>query len=294
MAQILIVGCGKLGRPLARQLALEGHHVTGIRRNIQPPADASINWQAIDICAPAALKAVAKQFDQVIIILPPASRSPQGYAQIYQHGLGLLLNHLTTLAPNCGCLFVSATSVYGQQQGEWVDEQSATHPDAYNGKSLLAAENSIAKFSRNATSVRFSAIYGAARTGVIEKLHSRQQIQQSPPLYTNRIHQTDCIRVLHHLASLQLRGEKLAPVYVATDHDCAPKFEVMAWLAEQTGLGLPVALPAVAGAGQNKRCRNQKLLDTGFVFSYNSFKDGYRAMLALSGTQTPAKFNQQT
>lgn len=280
MANILIVGCGKLGRPLGLLLAAEGHNITGVRRTIPDDAETEIDWRSVNICQPDQVATLNMAPDLVVIILTPASRSPEGYHMIYQVGLENLLSHFRSLASHPGCLFVSATSVYAQQSGEWVDETSETAPHAYNGQSLLQAEKMIADFSLRATSIRFSGIYGAVRTRVIEKLKSASEIQQSPPSFTNRIHQTDCIRVLHHLSTLFLNGQKLAPVYVATDHDCAPKYDVMSWLAGRAGLIAPTPLVAAENADQNKRCRNDLLLSTGFELTYKSYRDGYGAMLA--------------
>ena len=38
--------------------------------------------------------------------------------------------------------YLSATSVYGDHKGEWVDESSETKPTSLNGIARLAAENS--------------------------------------------------------------------------------------------------------------------------------------------------------
>jgi nucleoside-diphosphate-sugar epimerase len=36
--------------------------------------------------------------------------------------------------------FVSSTSVYGEEDGQWVDENTPTHPQGFNGQVLCAAE----------------------------------------------------------------------------------------------------------------------------------------------------------
>jgi hypothetical protein len=62
---------------------------------------------------------------------------------------------------------------------------------------------------------------------------------------------------------------------------------VMDWIAAQLGLpASPRAAPDDAGGGRrktNKRCRNARLLSSGYRFVYPSFRDGYGALLAAMG-----------
>ena len=49
---------------------------------------------------------------------------------------------------NCKWItYLSATSVYGDHKGEWVNENSTTKPTSPNGSSRLAAENTWKKLS---------------------------------------------------------------------------------------------------------------------------------------------------
>ncbi len=279
MPHILIAGCGKLGAPLGLQLASDGQVVTGIKRRLTENDHTDINWLAMDITQPDQYHQLPSGIDALIIILTPAERSAEGYKTVYQDGINHLLMHYDSQDTKPWVLFVSATSVYGQQNGEWVDETSVTRPEQYNGQSLLAAEQAVLGFNPNSVIVRFSGIYGAARSRVIKKLESPQRIQQSPPVYSNRIHQDDCIAVLYFLICEKLADNALDNIYLATDFDCAEKFEVMSWLANRTGLIPPTPEIASVNAPQNKRCSNKRLVARGFHFKYASFRDGYAAML---------------
>ena len=279
MACILILGCGKLGHPLGKLLTQEGHHVIGIRRSKAPDDPGDIEWLALDIRDKDAKSSLPKDVDQIIVILTPAARSPEGYFSIYQQGLENVLSLYEKSSRRPACIFVSATSVYAQDRGEWVDENSVCKPMTYNGSSLLSAESRIMRFSDRALIIRFSGIYGAERTRLIKKLAQPIDIQKTPPTYTNRIHQHDCVGVLHHFATKQLDGEALHSIYIATDHDCAPKYEMMSWLAAEAGLIPPTPYDAGGDAKQNKRCCNQRLLDSGYRFVFPSYKEGYRAMI---------------
>lgn len=279
MARILIAGAGKLGRPLAGTLVQDGHQVSAIRRGDPGDHGDGIRWFRLDLEDPEAFKSLDAAYDQVIIILTPAARSAEGYARIYQQALGNLLRHLEGYPPRPACLFVSATSVYAQNDGAWVDEDSLTAPITYNGRSLLEAEDTVRRWSPNPLVVRFAGIYGPERTRLLRQLEQPQRIQRTPPLYTNRVHQDDCVSILWFLAELQRTRRNRHPVYIGADHCPAPRYEMMSWLAREAGLVPPIPVDAPDGSPANKRCSNRRLLEAGYRFIHPDYESGYRALL---------------
>ena len=105
-------------------------------------------------------------------------------------------------------------------------------------------------------------------------------IRPGPPHYTNRIHRDDCAGVLRHLMQL----EAPEPVYLGVDCEPADEAAVLRWLAGALG----AAEPRIAAAGErhgrerraSKRCRNDRLLASGYRFLHPTFREGYRAILA--------------
>ncbi len=279
MANILVAGAGKLGLPLARLLVAAGHRVSAIRRSDPPPVAEGIHWYCLDLEEPASLAPLARDYDQAVIILTPASRSPEGYERAYQHAQDNLLAHLDGSRTRPACLFVSATSVYAQDDGGWVDETSPAEPASYNGRSLLAAEHRILEYSPAPLVIRFAGIYGPARRRLLDQLRKPLSIQRSPPLYTNRVHQDDCIAILDFLAARQREGSNRHTIYIGADHCPAPKFEMMTWLAEAAGLAAPTPVDAPDDAPRGKRCSNRRLLDSGYAFRYPGYREGYAGML---------------
>lgn len=277
MSRVLILGCGRLGYPLAQQLLGDGHAVTGISRNPPPTEPSSLNWLRVDITEAGSVATLPTDVDLIVLILTPAARNPQGYEIIYQHGLDRVLACFDGRGSKPAVIFVSATSVYGQDQGEWVDENSTTEPVTYNGNSLLRAERAIHKFCPSSVVIRFSGIYGFQRTRLLHSLQQPQEIQAAPPLYTNRIHEQDCVAVLAMVARKLLGGDPVPACLLASDHDPAPKFEMMCWLAKRAGLVLPTAAQSSAGKGQNKRASNRRLIGFGYEFRYPTYREGYAA-----------------
>ena len=76
---------------------------------------------------------------------------------------------LTCLPPSVTRLvYASSTGVYGQTDGEWVDEESPTCPRHESGKVCLEAEERIrawasARASTSAVVLRFAGLYGPGR-----------------------------------------------------------------------------------------------------------------------------------
>jgi hypothetical protein len=113
--------------------------------------------------------------------------------------------------------------------------------------------------------------------------NGRLVYQADPPRHTNRIHRDDCAGVLRHL---MLLAEPEA-LYVGVDCEPATEAVVYSWLAGVLGAPPPRAgTPDATGdpeRGGNKRCRNARLLASGYAFHYPTFREGYTAVLAERG-----------
>jgi nucleoside-diphosphate-sugar epimerase len=275
--KLLILGCGDIGQRLAQCLPQDAYEVTGLRRN--PPEDLPfLRYQACDVTNAEELAEVLKQgFAVIVISMTPSERSDSGYERAYVKTCRNLVGILGTqsLKPRL-LIFVSSTAVYGQLDGGWVDESSPTEPEGFSGQRLLEAEGIIQNSGYPNTIVRFSGIYGPNRNRLIEQV--KQKRASASTHFTNRIHADDCARSLAHLIELSRKGEKLHSVYLATDSAPAPMLEVVTWLAKQMGVTEFLSEAATNERG-NKRCSNQRLLDSGFVFRYPSFKDGYAELI---------------
>lgn len=276
--RVLIVGCGDIGRRLAQCLSQDVYEVTGLRRT--PSADLPyLRYQTCDVTEPVQLTEILKQdFSVIVITMTPAERSDKGYERAYAQTCQNLVSALQvqSLKPRL-LIFVSSSAVYAQVDGSWVDESSSTEPEGFSGKRLLEAEAIIQNSGFANTIMRFSGIYGPNRNRLIEQV--RQGKASSSSHFTNRIHADDCAGSLAHLIELNRKGTQLQSIYLATDNVPMPMVEVVTWLAGQMGVDEFLSNDAVNERG-NKRCSNQRLLDSGFVFRYPSFKEGYAAVLA--------------
>ncbi|MBM4256089.1 MAG: SDR family oxidoreductase [Deltaproteobacteria bacterium] len=280
MTRVLIAGCGDVGTELGIRLAGDGHTVWGLRRNCDK-LPAGISPFPADLTQPDTLCSLPSAVDVVFYTAAPSSSSAENYRATYVDGVRHLLSALVTQGHELQrFIFASSTGVYAQQSGEWVDESSPTEPVHFSGRELLSAEQIVLRSGFPAIVVRLGGIYGPGRTRLIDSVrHGTAECTAGPPVYTNRIHRDDCAGVLQHVMQLTQPNS----VYVAVDNEPAEQSTVLRWLALQLGLPPPRTVPAgnadARGHRSNKRCRNTKLVEAGYVFRYPTFREGYHALL---------------
>lgn len=270
-----IIGFGRLGHLLAPLLEAKGATVHGFRRNPENITINSVVKQALDVDQP--IKSLP-EMDYWVVTLSPGGRSPELYQKRYVGGLQHILQALS--GQNFNKLFwVSSSSVYGQNQGEAVNEESDTKPTRVTGEILLQAETLLKSLEAKACAVRFSGIYNSRKSRVLQQLQQGEVSAMFEDYITNRIHENDAARVLVHLISLDNNGEKLEPLYLASD-DCPVNYsDYVAYLTEKTGLQLNENLPFKENRVGSKRCDNSRLKATGFQLQYPSFKEGLAPLI---------------
>lgn len=269
MANILIIGCGDIGGRLATTLAQKGHQVYGVRRSAH--ALAGVTMRQADISRPFTLDIPAP--DYVYIILTPDRSDAESYQRTYVDSLNHIRRALQSYALK-RVFFVSSTSVYGQDQGEWVDELSPTEPKGFNGQTLVQAEQLCQQYWP-ATVVRCGGIYGEGRLRLLRWVQEGKSVTTGQ--WTNRVHVQDVVGILAFLLMQQDQGQKLEACYLAVDDCPVLQEDVLDWLAEQ--MQLP-AVPKVQGEGEsNKRLANQRLKALGYSFVYPGYKEGYAGVI---------------
>jgi nucleoside-diphosphate-sugar epimerase len=279
MAKILIIGCGALGYELAKQLAEAGHEVTGLKRNPPTISHEKFKFFRADIAVAQDLEKLEADFDHIFFIVSADSRNENSYHNIYEIGINNLIHKFGQTNAQAPWIFVSSTSVYGQNQGEWVDENSPTVPNKATSLKILTAEQKLVALNPQNVVVRFSGIYGPGREYLLRTAKQTPSIQKDPPYYTNRIHQRDCVDVLKFLLERRLAGISLEQCYLASDDDPAPMWEVISWMAEQLHCNSPVAKETEQDCDLNKRCRNDRLKKLGYHFLYPDYKAGYSELI---------------
>jgi len=280
MARILVVGSGDIGGGFAKKMVVEGHEVWGLRRSEREIGDGvkTISADVSDI--ETLIDKIPEQLDYVIYSIASPVFSEEGYDKYYVHGLVHIMALLTQMHQNIKrFIFVSSTSVYHHHDGSWVDEETPVEPTAFAGKKMHEAEIRLLESDYSGTVVRFSGIYGPGRTRMINQAQSGAHCDPEPDVWTNRIHRDDCIGVLTYLINRDIAGKKLDDVYLASDPEPVPLFEIFEWLKDRIGDVEPDhEVPEVSRRG-SKRCSSKKLVDLGYKFKYKTYKQGYEEIL---------------
>lgn len=297
---VLIAGCGTIGTRVGLAWSAAGAHVVGVRRNAERIPD-DLEAVGADFGDPATLEPLrGRSFDLVYYIATPDRYDDGGYRRAYVDGLRNVLGAVETgaVGPSGSegpgdeprtrsprVVFVSSTAVYGQSRGEWVDEESPTHPQRFSGQRTLEAEELLrATDGAEPVAVRFAGIYGPGRTRLVRKVENGKPCHDDPPRWTNRIHEDDVVGVLMHVGEMA----RPAPLYVGVDHEPATDCEVADFIADALGVPRPLRQESgdadeVGVRGANKRCRNDRLVESGYRFTFRTFREGYGAMLQETG-----------
>jgi nucleoside-diphosphate-sugar epimerase len=279
---VLIAGCGDLGTELGLRLSAGGHRVVGLRRraDLLPPPLVGLRGDLRGDLPPLP--------DDVGFLVHAATadrRTEEAYRATYLDGLTNVLDALDRAgASPARVLLVSSTAVYGVDDGSEVDEATPTRPSTVTGEVLLLAEQTLRERVPGAVVLRLGGIYGPGRTRLIDQVRDGTAVVPDPPVHTNRIHRDDAAAACQHLLT---EVPDPAPVYLGVDHEPAERGEVLRFLAHQLGLPDPPTGPETRSRGGDRRCRNTALLSTGFRFTYPTFREGYRAVLAGKGVRHP-------
>ncbi|MFO1488280.1 MAG: SDR family oxidoreductase [Verrucomicrobiota bacterium] len=289
--RVLIVGCGYVGTPLGAELVRRGHEVFGLRRN--PAAAGELQAEGIrpvfaDFTQRDQLESLPRNFDWVVNCAAPGGGTVEGYRALYLEGTNNLLGWLRAHPPR-HYVYTSSTSVYGQNDGSWVDEQSATEPGTETGDILVATEQLVLKETVGkfpATILRSTGIYGPGRGYWLRQfLAGEARLEGQGGRFLNMIHRDD---LAGSIIAVLLRGR---PGQIFNACDCEPVTQrgLYTWLSEQLGRPLP---PSVGEnpeslrrrAVTNKRISNGLLRrEIGQTFLYPSFREGYAAELKRLG-----------
>ncbi len=273
MAKILLIGCGDIGAAVAERLAGQGHQVTALQRNISTELSGVTIIKA-DVTQLEPLASLKFDYDQLVYIVAPSTHDTDGYKAVFDVGVNNVLEVLAQQAPSIAITFVSSTRVYGQRQGEWLNESSKTEPLDERGKVILAAEKSFLSFNQVSTIVRFSGIYGRSNR-LLKQLKEGADIQQKPSYFTNRIHRDDCIGVLDFLINKKINTGLSQRIYLATDSSPVNKWELASYLCSKFGYPQPIPQLLRKGSDANKRLDNMRLRQEGYRFKFCTYKEGY-------------------
>ena len=272
--RVLLAGCGDLGMRVAWRLRARGDDVFALRR--QPPVggDDGIVWLAGDLSRDDGLPGLPAGITQLVHLPTPGAREEAAYRAVFVDGLRRVMDALDPAALR-RVLFVSSSAVYGDHDGDWVDEDTPAGPPGINGAVLLEAERQLAARPVASIALRLAGLYGPGRLQLIERLRTGQaRVPRDHAHWANRIHVDDAVEAVAHLLALL----EPQPVYIGTDDPPLPIDVLYDHLADLADAPRPAAGSAPAGIG-SKRLSNARLRASGWAPRWPDARDGYAALL---------------
>jgi nucleoside-diphosphate-sugar epimerase len=179
-------------------------------------------------------------------------------------------------------VYISSTGVYGQADGEWVDEFSPCHPAREGGRVCLAAEEALRRhrLADRVIILRLAGIYGPGRLPNQRALMAGEPIASPAHGFLNLIHVHDAAAVV--LAAVD-RGRPPQLFNVSDGHP-VPRREYYQEAARLWGAPAPRFVkaradsPAALRATTDKRISNARLLaELGVRLAYPSYREGLSA-----------------
>jgi nucleoside-diphosphate-sugar epimerase len=271
----LILGCGYLGRRVARLWLASGHRVVALTRNnattlrelgVEPITGDIFDRDSLQALPAASTVLYAVGLDRSV------GRSMR---EVYVGGLANVLDTL----PRCEqFIYVSATSVYGQTSGEIVTESGATAPTEESGQVVLEAEQLLRSRRPDAIVLRFAGIYGPNR------LLRKQSIIRGEPLVGDANKWLNLVHVEDGASAVLCAESRGAPgdTYNVADGAPVSRRDFYALLAEL--LHAPAAtfdLRDEPGA-PNRRIDATKFRTLGWRPLFASYREGLTAAVAES------------
>ena len=273
---VLIVGCGFVGRPLARNFLEAGwqtHAITGSELTAKQLRAEPFHVRSLDIREIDAVRQLAREsFDVVIHCASSRHGTASAYEAIFFEGTR---NILATL--NCGrFIFTSSTSVYAQTDGRWVDENSEAEPERETGRVLRRTEDLVV--STGGTVARLAGLYGPGRCVPLQKLlEGNAIIEGDGSRLMNLLHQSDAAAALQFLAGLEPAG-----IFNVADNLPVTQADWYWYVCDILDKPLPPnGSPDLnrKRGWTNKRVSNRKLRRLGWKPLYATFKQGVRSLV---------------
>lgn len=244
MADKLIIGCGYLGLRIAARWCAQSHRVFATTRSIIRAREwRNLGLEPIvcDVLDSDSLLSLPN-VESIVHCIGLDRTAGVSMHRVYVHGLANVLAALAQPAPRF--VYVSSTSVYGQTNGEEVDECANTEPQEESGTVVLEAEQLLRARLPSAVILRFAGIYGHGR------LMRGQAIKAGEPIVGDAEKWLNLIHVEDGAAVVAAADERAAPgsIYNVSDGSPVRRRVFYTRLAEVLGASQPRFIPLAAGA----------------------------------------------
>lgn len=232
----LIVGCGDVGRRIARALIADGQAVTGAVRRAEAAAELAAEgiapWQVdLDADTPGEAPAAAAVY---WCAPPPAAGEADQRLRRWLPRLAV---------PAQGLLYISTSAVYGDCQGRWITEAETLKPGSARGQRRLDAELALRAWAvrsgARTLTLRVPGIYGPGRLPAERLRRGDPVLRAADSPWTNRVHADD----LADACRLVLERGESGAAYNISDGQPTTMTDYLLRAARLLGLPEPAQVP---------------------------------------------------
>ncbi len=292
----LIVGCGYLGRVLARELIDEGVRVYGTTRSTQHAERLfamGVRPMLLQVTQPvtyASLRPALESASLDVYYLVPPGRSDAGPTprQVILGGIAHMVKALRR-AHVRKAILTSSTAVYGQAGNDAVTADTAAAPTHERAQLLAQGEQLWLDAGPAYHVVRLAGLYGPGRVIGRDMLLQAAPLVGDPQAWLNLIHVDDAADLLYDVISSPQAGR----IELGCDDHPSPRIDYYRRLAAMIGAPEPIVLDDATAAATfgldirrlrqsaNKRCDNgPTCARTGWRPRFASYREGLEHALA--------------
>ncbi len=183
-------------------------------------------------------------------------------------------------------VLISTTGVYGDSKGHWIDEKTATNPQAERAYRRLSAEKILQHWGkinqREYIILRVPGIYAKDRLPLARLKKGLPIVKESEAGWTNRIHADDLAMICKQSMESVISGE----IYNVTDGNPSTMTEYFNQVADYADLPRPpqismqqarltLSAGMVSYLQESRRISNQKIIDQlGIKLQFPNLKKG--------------------
>ncbi|SKA75033.1 Nucleoside-diphosphate-sugar epimerase [Thiothrix eikelboomii] len=286
MSRLWIMGCGDIGRRVARLYQNQGVEATGWVRSaasLSVGVKQGLAMRLGDMDQGCFFPRNAFEEAEIFWLLPPP---PSG-------GIDSRLRRFLLAVQGAPkrIVLISTTGVYGDCAGRWIDESEPLKPQVERAKRRADAELALQawgnQYNGDWVILRVPGIYAAERLPLERLQRGEPVLLEAEAPWTNRIHADD-------LAQICVRAMQVAPkhsIYNACDGEPLSMTAYFNQVAQATGLAPPPQLSlaeasSVVSAGmlsylqESRRIKNHKLLnELGLQLLYPNLAAGLKAVM---------------
>ena len=279
---MFIFGLGYVGQHLANSLYKQGWQITGTTRKpekLKPSMPTT--WQILKFENGDKIPDLNTYLSKASHVVTTIS-SLSGYDPVMRA-------HSKELSEFNGWTgYISATSVYCDQENGFVDERVPAAPSTKRGLARLTAEREWQK-ACGAEIFRVAGIYGPGRNAILALLEGRARIIKKEGQISNRIHQADITNII--IAAIN----KPRPLRIVNlcDEEPAPQEDVIRYAAKLLNVIPPKPIPFeeanLTPMARSFYISNRRLRsvitgpELGVILKYPNYRRGLNALIKSQG-----------